>query len=165
MIEMTTPYTLLLGVVALAAFALAAAMWRYRRTAGVVPLELLALCAGWWSLFYGLELSSASLGRVLFYARLEYLGIVFIPVCWLAFARSYTAKPLSRRALLFLCLFPALTLTLVWTNAPQGFFPHAASHGLIWSQVGLGGVRRQGSRCSTAFFSGFTRFILTGSCS
>ncbi len=140
MIEMTTPYTPLLGGVAVAAFVLAAAMWRYRRTAGVVPLELLALGAGWWSFFYGLELASTSLERVLFYARLEYLGIVFIPVCWLAFARSYTAKPFSRRALLFLCLFPALTLTLVWTNAPQGFFPHAASHGLIWSQVGLGGA-------------------------
>ena len=140
MIEMTTPYTLLLGGVAVAAFALAAAMWGYRRAAGVVPLELLALCAGWWSFFYGLELSSTSLERALFYARLEYLGIVFVPVCWLAFVRSYTAKGLSRRALLLLCLFPALTLTLVWTNAPQGFVSPTVSHGLIWSGVGLRGV-------------------------
>ena len=136
MIETTTPYTPLLGLVAVVAFALAAAVWGHRRTPGVAPLALLAVCAGWWSLFYGLELASTTLERVLLYARLEYLGIVWVPVCWLAFARSYTAKPLSSRLLLLLCLLPAITLALVWTNAPHNLFPH----GLVWSQVGLEGA-------------------------
>ena len=131
MLETTTPYTLLLWGVAVVMIGLAASVWSHRRTAGVVPLALLAVCAGWWSFFYGSELASTSLGRVLFYARLEYIGIVWVPVCWLAFARSYTAKPLPRRLLLLLCLLPAVTLALVWTNA---------RHGLVWSQVELQGA-------------------------
>jgi diguanylate cyclase (GGDEF)-like protein/PAS domain S-box-containing protein len=100
---------------------------RYRRnTPGVGALAVMTLAAGLWALGAGLELIAADETYKLFWGKFQYLGIVWLPVGWFAFALSYTGRGgwLSRRNILLLSVIPAITLLLVFTNN---------IHGLIWS--------------------------------
>jgi PAS domain-containing protein len=83
-----------------------------------------------WSLGYTLELASTELPVKVFWAKMQYLGIVSVPTAWLAFALQYTNREgwLSRRNLALLAIEPLVTLLLAWTNE---------HHGLIWSAVRL----------------------------
>jgi PAS domain S-box-containing protein len=109
---------------AVVAVAFAAAMWRSQRGPGTAALTTLALGAAWWSLLYGLELSSATLAGTLLFARLSYLGIVVVPVSWFVFALAYTGHrrrlhPSTVGAL----SFPAvLAAALPWTSGSSDLF-------------------------------------------
>lgn len=54
--------------------------------------SLMLLAAAWWTLTYGLELASTTLQQMMFFIRLEYLGISLIPVFWLLFSLEYTQQ-------------------------------------------------------------------------
>lgn len=125
-----TPYTLFLLLAAGIVFGLAFLLRRHRHALGAGALAVMMLAAGLWDLGAGLELSAADHFYKVLWAKLQYLGIVAIPVAWLAFAVVYTGREswLSRRNLALLCVVPAITLLLVATNE---------YHGLIWSQVEL----------------------------
>ncbi|RLC59259.1 MAG: PAS domain-containing sensor histidine kinase, partial [Chloroflexota bacterium] len=94
-----------------------------------MPLALLMLAVAVWSLGYALELGSADLPTQVFWAKVEYLGIVSVPVMWLAFVLQYSGREkwLTRRNRVLLAIIPLVTLLLVWTND---------THGLIWSNIG-----------------------------
>ena len=122
---------LTLFVTFILALGIAAFSWR-RRHAGVwaYPFSLVALAAAWWTIFYAFELFAPSLERKLFWAKIEYLAIVIIPVLWFLFAMAYTARQkwLSRFRVLGLLIIPLLTLILVFTNE---------YYRLIWFDVTL----------------------------
>jgi PAS domain S-box-containing protein len=86
-----------------------------------------------WSLAYAMELGSVNLEAQIFWAQVQYLGIVSVPVMWLILALDYTGLEslLTRRNLILLVIVPLVTLLLVWTNE---------LHGLIWKTVGQGTV-------------------------
>jgi PAS domain S-box-containing protein len=88
------------------------------------------LAATTWSLGYALELARTDLPGKITWAQVQYLGIVIVPLGWLAFALQYTgrAKWLTRRNMILLSILPVTTLVLVWTNK---------HHRLIWSDTGL----------------------------
>lgn len=119
-----TPYAALTFGAAAVAVTFAAAMWRSQRQPGTVALLTLALGAAWWSLLYGLELSSTTLAGTLLFARLAYLGIVVVPVSWFAFALAYTGhghhlRPSTVGAL----ASPAvLAAALPWTSGTSDLF-------------------------------------------
>jgi signal transduction histidine kinase len=119
-----TPYAALTFAAAVVAVTFAAAMWRSERQPGTVALLTLALGAAWWSLLYGLELSSTTLAGTLLFARLAYLGIVVVPVSWFAFALAYTGhghhlRPSTVGAL----ASPAvLAAALPWTSGASDLF-------------------------------------------
>lgn len=71
-----------------------------------------------WALSYGLELSSTSREQMLFWIRIEYLGISFFPAFWVLFIMKFTGKDkwLSTRNLVLIFLIPCITLVMVWTN-------------------------------------------------
>jgi diguanylate cyclase (GGDEF)-like protein/PAS domain S-box-containing protein len=81
-----------------------------------------------WSLGYAQEFLAADLAAKTFIAKVEYFGIVGVPVFWLAFALEYTGRRswLTWRNWAALWLIPLLTLGLAWTND---------WHHLIWKQV------------------------------
>jgi len=110
--------------------ALALFVWRRRPAPGTVPFVWLMLAVTEWSLGYALELGSTDLPGKLFWAKVQYLGIVFVPLAWLVFALQYAGRDkwLARRNLIWLSSVPCFTLLLVWTNDV---------HGLIWSSVKL----------------------------
>jgi PAS domain S-box-containing protein len=90
----------------------------------------LAIAAGEWSFAYALELGTTGLPTALFWARIQYLGIMTLPVAWIFFALHYTNRQhwLSRQNLALLLFIPVMTQVLVWTND---------LHGLIWPQIEL----------------------------
>jgi PAS domain S-box-containing protein len=125
-----TPYTLPLIISAAISAALALFAWRRRPVSGATPVALLMLAVAQWQLGYALELASADLPSQLLWAKVEYLGMVMVPVAWLAFVFQYTGRErwLARRNLALLAIEPLVTLLLVWTND---------LHGLIYSNIRL----------------------------
>ena len=83
-----------------------------------------------WTLGYALELAGGDIPTKLFWLDVEYLGIVIVPVAWLALALQYTGRTkwLTPRILVLLSIEPLITLVLVWTND---------IHHLIHAKVGL----------------------------
>ncbi|MDP9411368.1 MAG: ATP-binding protein [Actinomycetota bacterium] len=127
---LSAPYTLVLLAAAAVSAALAIYVWRRRdaRGAGAVMLMMLAVVV--WSLGYAFEIGAAGLGTKVFWAKLEYLGIVTVPFAWFVFAVRYTCRDrwITRRNLALLAVVPLATLLLVATNE---------AHGLVWSRTAL----------------------------
>jgi two-component system, cell cycle sensor histidine kinase and response regulator CckA len=113
-----SPYALALGVAALLGVALTVVGWRQRSRPGGLQFALLAAAAAVWALFYSLELTASTVDGKLLWARMEYLGIVTIPVAWFLFARSYTgmARRVNWRLAGVLWIVPLATVILVFTN-------------------------------------------------
>ena len=125
-----TPYVLPLLIAAATSVALAFLAWRRRPAPGARPLVWLMLAVAEWSLGYALELGSAGLPDKVFWAKVQYVGIVAVPVAWSVLALQYTGREkwLARRNLILLAIVPLVTLLLAWTNE---------AHGLIWSDTRL----------------------------
>ena len=124
------PYVLPLLIAAAISAALALFAWRRRPAPGAAPFALLMLAVTEWSLGYALELGSADLPAKVLWAKIQYLGIVTLPVMWLVFALQYTGRErwLTCRNLALWAIVPLITLLLVWTND---------IHGLIWRNIRL----------------------------
>jgi len=88
--------------------------WSRRKNAGAGYFALLLVCSLLYSLFYGLEISSLNLATALFFIRIEYLGIAFLPPVFLLFALSYTTslKRFSAPLLTAIFLVPFITAAL-----------------------------------------------------
>jgi PAS domain S-box-containing protein len=124
-----TPYAAALFGAAASCLAVAVVGVR-RRARGVVAFTALLLSVAVWTAAYGLEMLSVPLPQKLFWARVQYVGIVLVPVAWLVFALQYAGRV---RRMPFLPLaamlaVPLTTLTLLWN--PQ-------ASGLIWQSAGL----------------------------
>lgn len=104
--------------------------WRRRRTPILMPFLGLMLAMGVWSLGYGMEISTQAMIVKIFWAKVQYFGVVIVPVLWLEFAFEYTGREslLTPRNQFLLRILPAITLILVWTND---------LHHLMWGEVRL----------------------------
>jgi hypothetical protein len=123
-----TPYALVLLLTAILSVALGRYAWRWRTTPGGRAFALLLFAAGEWALLSGLEKLVVDLSITVFFAKLEYIGIVSVAPLWLLFTLGYTQserRP-SAGVLIALWIIPALTVFLALTNE---------GHGWIWSQV------------------------------
>ncbi|MES3018669.1 MAG: histidine kinase N-terminal 7TM domain-containing protein [Bacteroidota bacterium] len=71
-----------------------------------------------WALSYGFELATTNLPEMLFWIKLEYVGISFLPACWFFFIVKFTGKDewITRRNLSMVLIIPMLTLIFVWSN-------------------------------------------------
>ena len=65
-------------------------VWLHRSTRGAIALMIMILAAAVWSLGYAFELTATDLATKLFWAKFQCLGIVTLPVAFLAFALQYT---------------------------------------------------------------------------
>jgi PAS domain S-box-containing protein len=126
----SNPYTLTLFVAALISIWLMLVAWRRRSLPGATAFAVLMLAVADWSLSYAFELAVADVSAKTLWAKVEYIGIVTVPLAWFLFVLQYTRqdKWLTIRTLLLLSLIPLLTLSLVWTNE---------FHHLIWDTVQL----------------------------
>ncbi|GAB4198067.1 MAG: hypothetical protein OHK0022_16910 [Roseiflexaceae bacterium] len=123
-------YSLVICCSGLVCALLAAWAWHQRSTRGAVPFTLLMLGVSAWSLGYAMELVSVTLPAKIFWSKVEYVGIVTVPVAWVVFALRYVGRDhwLKRHVIGLMALPSLLTLALVWTNE---------AHGLIWERVQL----------------------------
>ncbi len=124
-----TPYVLPLVLTCAVAVAIAAFTWRRRREPGAIALFLMALAILEWSAGNVMELGSLELDTKLFWANLEYAGMVVIPVLWLVLALQYAGRGawLTARRVAALLAIPAATVVLVWTNGLHGLMRHGVS--------------------------------------
>jgi len=91
----------------------------FERTLAVVKwFSVTMLCSAVWAICYALELSSHTLGQMLFWINLEYIGISFIPAAWIVFIIKFIGKDewLTKRNYAIIFSFPVLALGFVWTN-------------------------------------------------
>ncbi len=91
----------------------------FERTLAVVKwFSVTMLCSAVWAICYALELSSHTLGQMLFWINLEYIGISFIPAAWIVFIIKFIGKDewLTKRNYTIIFSFPVLALGFVWTN-------------------------------------------------
>ena len=91
-------------------------------------LSLYLFSASVWSLCYWLELHSATLDGVVFWSKVQYLGMAGLPLAGLIFLLQYNGFTnwVTVPRVLALSAVPAITQVMVWTNA---------RHGLIWARV------------------------------
>ncbi|MCI0518825.1 MAG: diguanylate cyclase [Chloroflexi bacterium] len=83
--------------------------WRRRSTNGARQFTVFTLAITVYVLGYSMELSSLDLGTMLFWSKIQYLGILTFPTLYLIFAVQYAGGEswLTRRNLLLLFLLPA----------------------------------------------------------
>lgn len=76
------------------------------------------LLVSFWSIAYSFELASTRLEEMLFWTKLEYIGISFAPASWLWFCIKYSNREYwqQKRFFFIVFLFPAITYLLVLTN-------------------------------------------------
>ena len=98
------------GIAGLCAYAL-----RRRRIPGAVPFAALCAATAFYTAGYAMEIQQATIPGIDFWSRFEYLGLPFIPTCWLLIAihRSRTGWFALRRhrQVLLACLCGVSALT------------------------------------------------------
>ena len=133
-----TPYAMLYIVPALLSLILAIYGWRRRQRSGALPFSMLAMALAVWCACHAASVASTSFAGVLFWAQVQYAGIVSVGPCWALFALAYAGR--ERRATpwlrMFMLVIALLTYAAVLTNS---------SHFLWWSQVTLALDRPFGS--------------------
>jgi putative nucleotidyltransferase with HDIG domain len=123
-----SPYLILILFAALICLMLAVFVGQnHRKTSGAVPLSFLLLGITEWLVAYALELESADPAGSMFWAKIEYLGIVSVPLAIFIYAVNHAGlqRWLTVRRLLIFSAIPVITLGLAYTNQ---------AHGLIWAQ-------------------------------
>ncbi len=100
--------------------------WRKRPAIAVTPFAWAMVGLSIWSFTYGVEVFFAALPFKLAVVKVEYLGIVSIPVFLFLFSIEFIGKShlLDNRKRLALWAIPVLIILLVWTNE---------FHHLMWS--------------------------------
>jgi PAS domain S-box-containing protein len=94
------------------------ALFTWQRSRISNSFTFLTLALAEWSAAYVMELISTQLATKLVWAKVQYAGIVVVPVAWLVFALRYgdQTRPIRRRTLVLLSIIPAITAVLTWTN-------------------------------------------------
>ncbi len=121
-------YTIIFAGIVCAFLALFA--WFHRTERGTKAFFVLMLSVMIWCLASAQDLYANDLPTKIIWSKIEYIGIVSVPVAWLVFILQYTEQHRwARRGWLALLSVPSLlTLLLVWTNE---------AHGLIWRTIHL----------------------------
>jgi signal transduction histidine kinase len=151
------PYVILYLIPAAISAGLAMYGWQRRHVRAAVPFCLLMAAVVFWSLCHALSAASSTLDDVLFWAQLQYGGIVLVGPFWLLFALAYADgwahSTAAQRAGL---LIPAgLAYAAVLTNG---------WHYLWWPAVALDTGRPFGSLSITRGLLFWLHFVFSYGC-
>jgi signal transduction histidine kinase len=71
-----------------------------------------------WGFFYGVELTQDDIASMLLFTRLQYIGLVMAPACWVMFALKYTGYDGKASKWVYYSLFilPIIIYAIVLTN-------------------------------------------------
>lgn len=91
----------------------------FRSGHAVKTFAMMMLGATIWAIAYAFELAMTDLDSMIFWIRLEYIGISLIPACWIIFILQFTGndKYLNSKTIALIYLLPIITLLMVWTNS------------------------------------------------
>ncbi len=153
-----TPYTIPLFLAGAFPSILALHVLRRRRSREALSISLVMLCMGAWAIFYGFQLSDATLAGQVFWNKIQYVAVAPLSVFWLVFCLEYSGRStwISKKTLLLLLVVPVITVVLVWTNE---------HHGLIWKSFILernGAVLTESSTNGpwVWFYTGYSYLLL-----
>lgn len=133
-----SPYTPPLIAVGFITFVTAVYTYRQRHVFGATNLLVMLLSITIWIWTYAVELSAITLSAKLFWAKVQWTGVFYIPVGYFLFVLKYTgdiwALKKPRQFAYALLVIPLFTLLLAWTST---------WHPLIWDATQL--VTHQGN--------------------
>ena len=114
--EIYVPLIYLLAAVIYAWLGLLA--WRRRPAVAVTPFAWTMLGMSVWSVAYGLEIFAPDLTSKIWFTKIEYIGLVSVPVFLFIFALEFIGKShlLGWRGRFLLSVFPFITTALASTN-------------------------------------------------
>jgi len=95
--------------------------WRRRPEPGATWLAVAMFATCWWVAALAIGMGTDTLAGKLFWVRLEWIGVVVLPVAWFLFALEYTGRTdgLSRPAIGAVVAAVAAVVALIWAN-PRG---------------------------------------------
>jgi diguanylate cyclase (GGDEF)-like protein len=104
------PFAIYVLVCGAMTIAIAYYAWRHRTAFGARPFALFMFALSVYIIGYSMELASADLAAMLFWSKVEYIGILAFPALYLVFALEYTdqEKKPSRRLIFLLSATPAV---------------------------------------------------------
>ena len=113
-----------------AAFALVTIglLWKFRRLPEVKFLVYLEFFVSIWAFNYCMEFATFDLTTKIFWSKMSYLGIAFLPVFYFLFTTAYSQKTkfIHSQNLFLLFIIPLITIFLIFTND---------QHHLVWTNV------------------------------
>jgi hypothetical protein len=117
-VNIVTLLQLFLLAVSLGLFVMAALTFTRRRQAPQSGLLVLAMCAeAFYCLGNSQEVVQSTLAGAIFWLRVEYIGIPWIPALWVLIGRRHFG--LRGRAVL-LSIIPVIVAIAEWTNGMHG---------------------------------------------
>ena len=137
MIWLSAQYALLPFLVSRLALSLALIAKSRRNTPGSGSFILLMLAVSEWSLARSCEALAIGIPAKVFWAKIEYLGIMSVPPLWLLFSATYRRKKKTYdlRNSAFLWVIPVLTWLAVASNEQHRQFWSAISPSLYHPEV------------------------------
>lgn len=123
-----TIYSIILIMSSLISIFLSWSTWKRRKVNGAIYLCLLFIFVTEWSLTSALEIASVDIISTIFWAKLTYIGMVFVAPLWFLFTLDYTQNQevIKRPRVIFLFLIPISVIYLAITNE---------WHGLVWPTI------------------------------
>jgi hypothetical protein len=88
--------------------------WRHRSASGARPFAIFMLAMSVYVIGYSMELASPRLGAMLFWSKVEYIGILTFPALYVVFAAEYSGQEqrLTRGNVALMCAIPAVLMLL-----------------------------------------------------
>ncbi|MBN1450675.1 MAG: PAS domain S-box protein [Anaerolineales bacterium] len=113
-----TPYVYPVAIAALLSALLAFYLWDHRKIPGAKPAAVLSLALFVWSFGYCLEILGVELPTKLFWEKIQYFGIVTLPVALFVFSLEYSRRKswLTNSRLAALLIVPGIALFLAISN-------------------------------------------------
>ncbi|MBN1202143.1 MAG: PAS domain-containing protein [Anaerolineae bacterium] len=123
-----TPYALPLFVGALMLGVVAVLSWQRRSTWEAMYMLATSITLSFYVLGYAFELGQTTLDGVIFWAKVEYIGITLSPVMLFLLILAYTGKQrfLTDINRILLLVIPVLTIIFAWTNEQHEWIWQAA---------------------------------------
>ncbi len=90
--------------------------WTKPKNATSSYFVLVMLTAAFWSLLSGLHLVVSDVETKILLTDLKFVFVTSLPVLWVLLATSYSGKPLRRKTIVCLFVFPAIVVGLIATN-------------------------------------------------
>lgn len=103
--------------------------WQRRPRSGAIAFSFYMIASGLWCFAYGMEIMATSLDAMLFWSKVQYLGISTVATFCLIFSLQYARRwrpPSYFFSLLF--IVPAITIAIAWLEPRTG---------LLWETISV----------------------------
>lgn len=125
-----TSNSLIQTLTALAAVSTIILLWKFRKSMEVKFLIFLEIFVAIWAVTYAMEFATSDLDTKIFWSKMSYFGIAFLPVCYFLFTTAFSQnnRIITPGNIAILLIIPLITIVMVLTND---------NHHLVWPDVTL----------------------------